>query len=83
METRIGFGRRLGAYVIDISFIVGIAYILFSLFGDFFERFVDFAEINDAQFCAVGEDIVVCSYRGSTGSYKNNGGKKFNRVNSI
>lgn len=49
METRIGFGRRLGAYVIDIIFIVGIAYILFSLFGDFFERFVDFSEINDAQ----------------------------------
>ena len=49
METRIGFGRRLGAYVIDTIFIIGIAYILFSLFGDFFERFVDFSEITDAQ----------------------------------
>lgn len=49
METRIGFGRRLGAYVIDFIFILGIAYILGSLFGDFFENYVDFSKIGEAE----------------------------------
>lgn len=49
METRIGFGRRLGAYVIDIVFVFGIAFILGSLFGEFFERFIDWSEITDEQ----------------------------------
>jgi len=49
MERRIGFGRRLGAYLIDIVFIIGSSFILASLFGDFFERFVDFSKVTDEQ----------------------------------
>lgn len=49
MENRIGFGRRLGAYFIDFLFVLGIAFILSSLFGDFLEKFVDFSKITDEQ----------------------------------
>lgn len=40
MENRIGFGRRLGAYVIDILFITGLAFIISSLFSDALWNFV-------------------------------------------
>ncbi len=49
MENRIGFGRRLGAYIIDIIFIFGIGFILSSLYSDFFEQFVDFSKMTEAQ----------------------------------
>ena len=49
MENRIGFGRRFGAYVIDIIFIMGIGFILSSLYSDFFERFVDFSKMTEEQ----------------------------------
>ncbi len=53
MEKRIGFGRRLGAYLIDFVFILGLAYILASVTGDFFERFVDFSKMTDQQIDAL------------------------------
>ena len=49
MENRIGFGRRLGAYVIDLLIVIGLAYIVASISGTFFERFVDFSKFTDAQ----------------------------------
>jgi uncharacterized RDD family membrane protein YckC len=49
MENRIGFGRRLGAYLIDLLIILGLAYIVASISGSFFERFVDFSKFTDAQ----------------------------------
>ncbi|MFA6402633.1 MAG: RDD family protein [Salinivirgaceae bacterium] len=44
MENRIGFGRRLGAFLLDIVFIAGLAFILSSLMNDFFQNFVDVSE---------------------------------------
>lgn len=49
MERRIGFGRRLGAFLIDFVFIMGGAFILSSLTGEFLERFVDFSKITEEQ----------------------------------
>lgn len=49
MEMRIGFGRRLGAYIIDIIFILGIGYILSSLYGNFLENYIDFSQISEEQ----------------------------------
>lgn len=49
MENRIGFGRRLGAFVIDFLIIFGLAYIVAVISGTFFERFVDFSKFTDAQ----------------------------------
>ena len=49
MENRIGFGRRFGAYAIDLFFIMGIGFILSSLSSDFFENFVDFSKMSEAQ----------------------------------
>ncbi len=44
MENRIGFGRRLGAYLLDFVFIAGLAFILSNLMNDFFQNFVDVSE---------------------------------------
>lgn len=49
MERRIGFGRRLGAFLIDFAFIMGGAFILSSITGDYLERFVDFSKISEEQ----------------------------------
>ncbi len=49
MENRIGFGRRLGAYVIDLLIVIGLAYIVASISGTFFEKFVDFSKFTDEQ----------------------------------
>lgn len=40
MEQRIGFGRRLGAYLIDFVFIAGLAFMLSSVMNDFLQNFV-------------------------------------------
>ena len=50
MEHRIGFGPRLGAYLLDILIIVGIGIVLAIFAGDLFERFVDYSAISDEQF---------------------------------
>ncbi len=50
MEKRIGFGRRLGAYVIDMVFIMGIGFIFANLFTEFFENFVDWSAITDEKY---------------------------------
>lgn len=47
MEKRIGFGRRLGAYVIDALIATGIAFIVVSLWGTAFENFVDWSEFTE------------------------------------
>jgi uncharacterized RDD family membrane protein YckC len=44
MENRIGFGRRLGAYLLDFLFIAGLAFIFSNLMNDFFQNFVDVSE---------------------------------------
>lgn len=59
MEKRIGFGRRLGAYLIDIVFIVGLGYILISLTGDLLEQFVDFSKMNDEQINALSSQPIM------------------------
>lgn len=51
--TRIGFGRRLGAYVLDMVFIIGLGYILANLSGDWLENFVDFSKFNEQQLSAL------------------------------
>lgn len=53
MENRIGFGRRLGAFLIDFVFIFGLGYILASISGDYLEKFVDFSKMTDEQLDAV------------------------------
>lgn len=49
MEKRIGFGRRLGAYLIDFLFVAGIGFILTNFFSGYFENFVDWSKITDEQ----------------------------------
>ncbi len=49
MEKRIGFGRRFGAYAIDIVFVIGISFILWSIMGEFLERFIDWSKITDEE----------------------------------
>lgn len=49
MDTRIGFGRRLGAYLIDVLIIMGLAFILSNLFASFLDNFVDYSKISDQQ----------------------------------
>lgn len=49
MEKRIGFGRRLGAILIDVVFISGIGFILASLFHTSFENMVDWSKFSDEQ----------------------------------
>ena len=50
MEHRIGFGPRLGAYLIDFIFVLGIAFILSSVVSDFLMNFVDTSAISDQQW---------------------------------
>lgn len=47
METRIGFGRRLGAFLIDFVISSGLAFIIVSLAGSMFENFVDWSKFSD------------------------------------
>jgi len=47
METRIGFGRRLGAFVIDVIISMGLTFIVVSLWGTIFENFVDWSKFTD------------------------------------
>lgn len=47
METRIGFGRRLGAFVIDVVISSGLAFIVVSIWGSLFENFVDWSKFSD------------------------------------
>lgn len=49
MENRIGFGRRLGAYLIDFLIILGLAYIVAVISGTYFENFVDWSKFSEAQ----------------------------------
>jgi uncharacterized RDD family membrane protein YckC len=44
MENRIGFGRRLGAFLLDLVFIIGLSFILASLMNEFLQNFVNVSE---------------------------------------
>lgn len=50
MESRIGFGPRLGAYVLDIVFVIGLSYIAIYFSADFFETLADTSKLTDEQF---------------------------------
>lgn len=59
METRIGFGRRLGAYLIDVVIVIGLGYILASLAGNYLENFVDFSKFNEQQLDALNSKPIM------------------------
>jgi len=50
MEHRIGFGPRLGAYLIDFVFVIGIAFMLSSVISDILMDFVDTSAMSDQQW---------------------------------
>jgi uncharacterized RDD family membrane protein YckC len=52
MENRIGFGRRLGAYVIDFVIILGLAFILSNLLSEFLWNFVN---VSDEEYDQVSK----------------------------
>lgn len=62
MEKRIGFGPRFWAYLIDCIIITGLSYIIASLTGDWFERFVDFSKITEEQLNAVSSNQMIYTF---------------------
>jgi len=52
MENRIGFGRRLGAYVIDFVIILCLAFILSNLLSEFLWNFVN---VSDEEYDQVSK----------------------------
>ncbi|MBI9065695.1 MAG: RDD family protein [Salinivirgaceae bacterium] len=62
MDTRIGFGRRLGAYLLDVLFVIGLGYILVNITGDYLENFVDFSKFNDQQLEAVSASSTMWTF---------------------
>lgn len=53
MEKRIGFGRRLGAFVIDGIIASGIAFIIANLWGTSFENFVNWSKFPDESMAQI------------------------------
>lgn len=62
MNTRIGFGRRLGAYLLDFAIIGGLSYILVSLTGDYLENFVDFSKYTEEQINALSASSTMWTF---------------------